>query len=58
MVNWKWPQTKYNDKAPWYVIIRRVVFYVPTFTAMFLFLGFVYLGWGKDMMVEIWEDLV
>jgi hypothetical protein len=58
-MNWiHWPATEENNKAPWYTIIRRFVFYVPAFTTLFVFLGIVYLGWGKKTVVEMWEEII
>jgi hypothetical protein len=56
--NWKWPQTKYNDKAPWYTIIRRGIFMPLAMLFVVLLVGTVYIGWGKDTALGIWSDLV
>lgn len=58
-MNWiHWPATKYNTKLPWYDTTRRLIFFVPAFAVLFVFLGLVYLGWGKKVMLELWNDIV
>ena len=56
--NFHWPMTKSNNKAPWYSIVRRVVFFIPVFTALYLFLLFVFLGWGWPTMKAMYKDIV
>jgi hypothetical protein len=56
-INWKWPETKHNNRVPWYTIVRRAIFFVPVFFFLFISLGFVYLGWGKDAMFDLWRDI-
>ena len=57
-MNWHYPATKYNNKAAWYTVVRRTVFFVPTWIAIFLMLTFIYLGWGKDTAMDIWRNVV
>jgi hypothetical protein len=55
--NFHWPATKYNNKVPWYTVVRRSIFFVPVFAALFVSLFFVTLGWGFDTAKEIWDDI-
>jgi len=56
--NFHWPQTKYNNRVPWYTILRRAVFYVPAFATLFVFLWLVYLGWGHQTVKDLWDEIV
>ena len=57
-MNWKYPQTKYNNKVPWYTIVRRGLFMPLAMLFVLLLVGTTYLGWGKDTALGIWNDLV
>ena len=57
-MNFHWPATKYNDKAPWYTVVRRGIFFIPVFAALYLFLLFVFLGWGKHTVTEMYKEIV
>ena len=56
-MNFNWPATKQNNMVPWYTMIRRGVFFVPVFVFLFISLAFVYLGWGKYAVIDLWRDI-
>lgn len=57
-MNWHYPATNRNNRAAWYTIIRRSVFFLPVWGAILLVIGFTYLGWGKQTAIEMWKDFV
>jgi hypothetical protein len=56
-MNFNWPATKQNNMVPWYTMIRRGIFFVPVFVFLFISLAFVYLGWGKYAVIDLWRDI-
>jgi len=33
-MNWKWPANRANNLAPWYVVMRRMVFVIPMYVGL------------------------
>jgi hypothetical protein len=43
--------------APWYVIAWRLLWAIPLYASMALFLLFVTVGFGTDMAKQVWQDV-
>jgi len=56
-MNWKWPQTWDNNRAPWYAVLRRL----PMIPFVCLGLGLLviatYVGWGRCQANHIYHDI-
>jgi len=58
MINWKWPATKRNNLSPWYTIVRRSIMLPFAMFFTVLLVSAVFLGWGKETAISVWEDIV
>jgi hypothetical protein len=57
-MNWRWPAKPGNDLVPWYVFLRRVVFWLPFELFRCLAWFFLWLGWGWRDAKFWWEESV
>ncbi len=57
-MNWHWPHKNGNDYAPWYRIIRRGVFIVPTAICVLALAMCATLGWGWAEGRRVWKEFV
>jgi len=55
---YKWPEGYIENAAPWYVILRRVLF-IPFAVAGFVILyTSVFLGWGEKEAERLRKDIL
>jgi hypothetical protein len=55
-LNWKFPSTKNNNLSPWYIVFRRSIWILPAYAARILFVVLVWLGWGYDNALDMWQS--
>lgn len=57
-MNWHYPATPTNNRAAWYTVVRRSIFFIPVWASIGIMMVFVYLGWGKNTAMDIWRNVV
>ena len=54
----RWPASEYNDLSPWYVVARRMTFYVMFVTALCLAWFAILCGYGYKAANDWFRDAI
>ena len=52
-MNWKWPKTEENDLNAWYVVLWRLIFYLPAIATAIILYILLWVGFGKEKAREL-----
>ena len=56
-INWRWPATRGNAYAPWYVMAWRTIWIVPCFAALVLLCLLCAVCYGLGSAQRLWRDV-
>jgi len=55
-MNYRWPENKRTGRVPWFVVLRRGLFVIPTAVVTLILFLLVLAGWGYQEAKQVWRN--